>query len=64
MLAVLPALTHFVFGGDSEYLEDLVAQIDAPRVDDVRIECFAQEVQTRSSAARQASSLPNSGRLK
>jgi hypothetical protein len=27
---VLPALTHFQFKGVSEYLEDLVAQIDAP----------------------------------
>ncbi|KAH9169040.1 hypothetical protein EDB89DRAFT_2073463 [Lactarius sanguifluus] len=34
MLAVLPTLTEFVFGRDFEYLEDLVAQIDAPRVDD------------------------------
>ncbi|KAH8976638.1 hypothetical protein EDB92DRAFT_2121009 [Lactarius akahatsu] len=47
MLAVLPALTQFVFGRDFEYLEDLVAQIDAPRVADVRIEYLTEEVQTR-----------------
>ena len=29
---LLPALTDFTFGGCSEYLEDLVAQIDAPRL--------------------------------
>ncbi|KAH9028356.1 hypothetical protein EDB85DRAFT_2276398 [Lactarius pseudohatsudake] len=47
MLAVLPALTQFVFGRDFEYLEDLVAQIDAPRVEDVSIEYSMNEVQTR-----------------
>ncbi|KAH9025130.1 hypothetical protein EDB84DRAFT_1505415, partial [Lactarius hengduanensis] len=46
MLAVLPALTQFVFGRDFEYLEDLVAQIDAPRVEDVSIEYSMKEVQT------------------
>ena len=29
---VLPALTNFVFSGACEYLEDLVARIDAPRL--------------------------------
>ncbi|KAN0137444.1 hypothetical protein V8E53_004889 [Lactarius tabidus] len=33
---LLPALTDFTFGGCSEYLEDLVAQIDAPRLLGVR----------------------------
>jgi len=46
MLAVLPALTQFVFAGESKYLEDLLAQIDAPRVEDVRIEYYTQVVQT------------------
>jgi len=32
MQAVLPALTSFEFRGASEYLEDLVAQFDAPRL--------------------------------
>ncbi|KAH8987521.1 hypothetical protein EDB86DRAFT_2949939, partial [Lactarius hatsudake] len=36
MRAVLPALTEFTFRGHSEYLEDLVAQIDAPRLNDFR----------------------------
>ena len=30
---ILPALTQFIFHGASEYLEDLVARIDAPRLD-------------------------------
>ncbi|KAH9013486.1 hypothetical protein EDB85DRAFT_2219201 [Lactarius pseudohatsudake] len=38
MQAVLPALTEFTFRGHSEYLEDLVAQIDAPRLNDFRTE--------------------------
>jgi hypothetical protein len=32
MRAVLPALTEFEFGGRIEYLNDLVAEIDAPRL--------------------------------
>ena len=35
MRAVLPVLTEFEFRGRSEYLEDLVAQLDTPRLDDV-----------------------------
>ena len=31
-VSFLPALTDFTFGGCSEYLGDLVAQIDAPRL--------------------------------
>ncbi len=31
---VFPTLTHFDFQGTSEYLEDLVARIDAPRLED------------------------------
>jgi hypothetical protein len=34
MRAVLPALTDFAFLGHREYLEDFVAQLDAPRLDD------------------------------
>ena len=34
---VLPALTHFEFQGVSEYLEDLVARIDAPLLDSICI---------------------------
>ena len=35
---VLPALTHFVFRGEDEYLEILVAHICTPGVEDVQIE--------------------------
>ena len=42
--AVLPALTSFEFRGASEYLEDLVAQIDAPRLSSIRIAYFNQLV--------------------
>jgi len=35
---VFPALTKFQFRGDSEYLEDLVAFIDAPRLEDLNVE--------------------------
>jgi hypothetical protein len=47
MLTVLPALTQFVIGGNNEYVEDLLAQIDTPQVDGVVIEYPMQEVQTR-----------------
>ncbi|KAH9981605.1 hypothetical protein BJV74DRAFT_854507 [Russula compacta] len=40
--AVLPALTNFRFKGVSEYLEELVARIDAPRLDKVWIKFFNQ----------------------
>ena len=35
--SVFPALTTFGFRGASEYLDDLVAQIDTPRLDDLRV---------------------------
>ncbi|KAH9165699.1 hypothetical protein EDB89DRAFT_2008119 [Lactarius sanguifluus] len=40
----LPALSSFMFTGFCEYLEDLVAQINAPRVDHFAIEYFSQPV--------------------
>src|SRR6266699_1330344 len=40
--SALPALTYFQFEGVSEYLEDLVARIDAPLLDSLRIEFFHQ----------------------
>ncbi|KAH9013160.1 hypothetical protein EDB83DRAFT_2680384 [Lactarius deliciosus] len=43
--AVLPALTEFEFRGDSKYLDELMAQIDTPRVEDVRIEYSELDVQ-------------------
>ena len=39
---VLPALTCFYFKGVSEYLEDVVARIDAPLLDTIRITFFHQ----------------------
>jgi hypothetical protein len=38
--AVLPALTSFLFKGTSEYLEDLVARIDAPQLTDFHLTFF------------------------
>ena len=35
--ALLPALTHFEFKGFCEYFEDLVARIDTPLLDDLKI---------------------------
>ena len=35
--AALPALTEFEFSGESAYLEDIVAQIDMPSVEDIKI---------------------------
>ena len=40
--AVLSALTTFRFTGASEYLEDLVARIDSPRLSDICIQYFNQ----------------------
>jgi F-box-like len=40
--AILPALTRFRFQGFSEYLEDFVARINAPLLDDVRVILFRQ----------------------
>ncbi|KAH8981525.1 hypothetical protein EDB92DRAFT_1952999 [Lactarius akahatsu] len=41
---VLPALTFFGFKGASEYLEDLIAQIDSPQLDQIRIDYLNQSV--------------------
>ena len=38
----LPALTNFYFHGVSEYLEDFISRIDAPRIDVVDITLFNQ----------------------
>ena len=40
--AVLPALTHFIYRGVSEFLEDLVTQIDTPLLDNAEITFFNQ----------------------
>ena len=47
MHAVLPALTEFVFRGGNEYLEDLMAQIDTPRLEGIEIEYFTPEIEIR-----------------
>ena len=57
---LLPALTHLVFRGVSEYLEVLVARIDAPLLDKLYITFFHQLIfdtpqLLSSSAARQSS---------
>ena len=39
---ILPALTRFQFQGVSEYLEDVLAQIDAPLIDSIWITFFHQ----------------------
>jgi len=38
--SVLPALTSFLFKGSYEYLEDLVARIDAPQLADLHVTFF------------------------
>ena len=40
--AVFPALTHFTFSGLCEYLEDFVARVDAPRLDQLDISYLIQ----------------------
>ncbi|KAH9042832.1 hypothetical protein EDB84DRAFT_1472611 [Lactarius hengduanensis] len=39
---VLPALSRFKFQGTSEYLNDLVTRIDAPRLGDIEVRFFNQ----------------------
>ena len=41
---ILPALTHFWFEGDSEYLEDLMARVDAPLLTFFSITFFNQTI--------------------
>jgi hypothetical protein len=45
MSTILPALTLFHYQGYSEYLEDLLALIDTPLVDEFRIEYFLADIQ-------------------
>ena len=40
--SILPSLTKIEFKGDSEYLEEIVARIDAPRLNDLEITFFNQ----------------------
>jgi len=39
---VLPALSHFKFRGTSEYLNNLVTRIEAPRLGDIQVRFFNQ----------------------
>jgi hypothetical protein len=41
---ILPALTRFLFRGNSEYLDDLMAQIDVPLLDELNVTFFNQLV--------------------
>jgi hypothetical protein len=47
MRVVLPALTRFVFTGESKYLEDLVTRVDMPSVEDIEIEYFSPGAEVR-----------------
>ncbi|KAH9976932.1 hypothetical protein BJV74DRAFT_861637 [Russula compacta] len=51
---LLPALTSLWFRGISEYLEDLVSQIDAPLLDDVIITFFNPGRQSQGTAVEPA----------
>ena len=44
MRAILPALTNFRYRGYYEYLEDFLAQITTPRLDNLRIEYYADDI--------------------
>ena len=60
--AVLPALTRFVFKGVSEYLEDLVARINAPKLNRLKIHLFMDLMfnipQLHTFIARTESTMP------
>jgi len=49
---LLPALTYLLLQGSPEYMEDLVAQIDAPLLESVQITLFNQEVLEVSELAK------------
>ena len=57
--SVLPALTEFNFKGASEYLEDLVARIDAPLLDRFQIWHFPQLIFHAPQLAQFISRTPN-----
>ena len=40
--SILPALDHFIFNGDTEYLEDFVTHIDAPQLNKMDITLYSQ----------------------
>ena len=49
---LLPSLTYLRFQGAPEYMEDLVAQVDAPLLESIVIELFLQEVLKVSELAK------------
>jgi hypothetical protein len=57
--SALPALAYFSFRGVSEYLEDLVARIDAPFLDDLYITFFNQLILDTPYLAHFISRTPN-----
>jgi hypothetical protein len=57
--SILPALTRFSFKGASEYLEDLVARIDAPLLDGLKIIFFHQLIFDTPQLNQFISRIPN-----
>ena len=57
--SALPALTQFEFRGVSEYLEDLVARIDAPFLDELYITFFHQLILDTPQLAQFIGRTPN-----
>jgi hypothetical protein len=57
--SALPALTYFSFRGVSEYLEDLVAGIDAPFLDELNITFFHQLILDTPQLAQFIDRTPN-----
>ena len=55
---LLPALTKFAFNGDNEYLEDIVAGIDAPLLDTLATNFFHQLTFDTTHLTRFISSTP------
>ena len=56
---LLPALTNMTFKGINEYLEDLVAHIDAPLIDELSITFFQQLAFDNRQLARFIGRTPN-----
>jgi hypothetical protein len=57
--SALPALTYFSFRGVSEYLEDLVARIDTPFLDELNITFFHQLILDTPQLAQFITRTPN-----
>ena len=57
--STLPALTYFWFRGVSEYLEDLVARVNAPLLENVRIAFFQQLIFDTPQLAQFLARTPN-----